>query len=47
MAEETPREPFVMDTSTFEAASGRDVTPYETAIRETVDWHRTRRSENA
>jgi nucleoside-diphosphate-sugar epimerase len=35
------REPFVMDTSKFEAAFGRDVTPYETAIRETVDWHRT------
>jgi nucleoside-diphosphate-sugar epimerase len=29
--------PFVMDTSKFEAAFGRTVTPYETAIRETVE----------
>lgn len=40
------RDPFVMDTSKFEAAFGRDVTPYETAIRETLDWHRTRDPEN-
>jgi nucleoside-diphosphate-sugar epimerase len=35
------REPFVMTTDKFEAAFGRDVTPYETAIRETLAWHRT------
>ena len=40
------RAPFVMDTSKFEAAFGRDVTPYETAIRETVEWHRAQRPKN-
>jgi nucleoside-diphosphate-sugar epimerase len=40
------RDPFVMDTSKFEAAFGRDVTPYETAIRETLDWHRTQDAKN-
>jgi nucleoside-diphosphate-sugar epimerase len=38
------RAPFVMDTSKFEAAFGADVTPYDTAIRETLDWHRSRRA---
>lgn len=38
------QEPFVMDTSKFEAAFGRDVTPYETAIRDTLSWHRAQRS---
>lgn len=37
------QEPFVMDTSKFENAFGRNVTSYETAIRETLDWHRQRR----
>lgn len=37
------REPFVMDTSKFEEAFGGSVTPYETAIAETVAWHRTQR----
>jgi len=37
------RDPFVMDTSKFEAAFGADVTPYDTAIRETLDWHRSQR----
>jgi len=40
------RDPFVMDTSKFEAAFGRAVTSYETAIRETVDWHRAQRPED-
>ena len=31
--------PFVMDTSKFEDAFGQNVTPYETAVRETLDWH--------
>jgi len=38
------RDPFVMDTSKFEAAFGRTVTPYETAIPDTLDWHRTQRT---
>ena len=37
------QEPFVMDTTKFEDAFGRDVTPYETAIAETLDWHRRQR----
>lgn len=37
------REPFVMDTSKFENAFGGNVTPYETAISETVAWHRAQR----
>jgi nucleoside-diphosphate-sugar epimerase len=39
------REPFVMDTAKFEEAFGRDVTPYDTAISDTLDWHRARRAE--
>lgn len=38
------QEPFVMDSSRFEKAFGRNVTPYETAIKETLDWHRAERS---
>jgi nucleoside-diphosphate-sugar epimerase len=38
------REPFVMDTTKFEDAFGRDVTPYETAIPATLDWHRAQRA---
>jgi nucleoside-diphosphate-sugar epimerase len=38
------RDPFVMDTSKFETAFGADVTPYDAAIRETLDWHRARRA---
>lgn len=38
------RDPFVMDTSKFEEAFGGPVTPYETAIRETLDWHRAQRA---
>jgi nucleoside-diphosphate-sugar epimerase len=38
------RDPFVMDTGKFEDAFGRDVTPYETAIPATLDWHRALRS---
>lgn len=38
------RDPFVMDTSKFEAAFGADVTPYDAAIRETLDWHRSQRT---
>jgi nucleoside-diphosphate-sugar epimerase len=38
------QEPFVMDTSKFEDAFERDVTPYETAIPATLDWHRALRS---
>lgn len=34
--------PFVMDTSKFEAAFGREVTPYDDAIRHTLAWHRER-----
>lgn len=37
-------QPFVMDTSKFEEAFGCDVTPYDTAIPDTVEWHRTQRS---
>ena len=37
------QEPFVMDTTKFEEAFGRDVTPYETAIPDTLDWHRDQR----
>ena len=37
-------ESFVMDTSKFEAAFGRTVTPYDTALSDTLDWHRTQRS---
>jgi nucleoside-diphosphate-sugar epimerase len=37
-------EPFVMDTSKFEAAFGSEVTPYDSAIPDTLDWHRARRS---
>lgn len=37
------QEPFVMDTSKFEAAFEHTVTPYDTALRETLDWHRARR----
>jgi nucleoside-diphosphate-sugar epimerase len=33
-------QPFVMDTSKFEDAFGRRVTPYDDAIPETLDWHR-------
>lgn len=32
-----------MDTSTFEDAFGSTVTPCETAIPETLDWHRAQR----
>ena len=38
------REPFVMDTTKFEDAFGRDVTPYATAIPATLDWHRAQRA---
>jgi len=38
------RDPFVMDTSKFEHAFGTNVTPYRTAIRETLAWHRKQRS---
>lgn len=38
------RDPFVMDASKFEDAFGGTVTPYETAIRETLEWHRARRA---
>ena len=38
------QEPFVMDTSKFEAAFEYAVTPYETAIHETLDWHREQRA---
>jgi hypothetical protein len=38
------RDPFVMDTGKFEDAFGSDVTPYETAIPATLDWHRALRS---
>jgi nucleoside-diphosphate-sugar epimerase len=38
------RDPFLMDTSKFEEAFGRSVTPYETAIRETLAWHRAQRA---
>lgn len=34
------RNRFVMDTTKFETAFGRAVTPYETAIPKTLDWHR-------
>ena len=37
------QDPFVMDTSKFEDAFGATVTPYDTAIRETLDWHRAQR----
>jgi nucleoside-diphosphate-sugar epimerase len=37
------RDPFIMDTGKFEDAFGREVTPYETAIAETLDWHRYQR----
>jgi nucleoside-diphosphate-sugar epimerase len=37
------QEPFVMDTSKFEAAFEHTVTPYDTALRETLDWHRAQR----
>lgn len=37
------REPFVMGTGKFDAAFGGSVTPYETAIRETLDWHHAQR----
>lgn len=37
-------EPFIMDTSKFENAFGRTVTPYETAIRETLRWHEQERT---
>lgn len=37
-------EPFVMDTTKFEETFGGTVTPYETAIRETLDWHRAQRA---
>lgn len=37
-------EPFVMDTSKFENAFGRNVTAYDTAVRETLDWHRAQRA---
>lgn len=36
-------EPFLLDTHKFEAAFGADVTPYESAIRETLNWHRAQR----
>jgi hypothetical protein len=36
--------PFVMDTSKFEEAFGRNVTPYEAAVRETLDWHWAQRT---
>jgi len=35
---------FVMDTRKFENAFGRTVTPYDTAIPHTLDWHRSLRS---
>lgn len=38
------QEPFMMDTSKFEAAFGQNVTQYETAIRKTLAWHRQQRS---
>jgi len=37
------REPFVMDTSKFEKAFEHTVTPYDTALRETLNWHRAQR----
>jgi len=37
------QDPFVMDTSKFEKAFGGTVTPYDTAIRETLEWHRAQR----
>lgn len=37
------RNPFVMNTSKFEDAFGGTMTPYETAIRETLEWHRPQR----
>lgn len=36
--------PFIMDASKFEDTFGRTVTPYETAIRETLNWHRAHRN---
>jgi nucleoside-diphosphate-sugar epimerase len=38
------QEPFVMGTSKFEDAFGRDVTPSDTAIPDTLDWHRDQRA---
>jgi nucleoside-diphosphate-sugar epimerase len=38
------QEPFVMDTTKFEEAFGRKVTPYETALQETLAWHRAQRA---
>jgi hypothetical protein len=37
------QDPFVMDTTKFEETFGENVTPYETAIPETVNWHRNQR----
>lgn len=37
-------EPFVVDDSRFRAAFGNGVTPHETAIRETVEWYKGRKS---
>lgn len=38
------QEPFVMDTSKFEDAFGGAATPYDTAIPETLEWHREQRA---
>ena len=35
---------FVMDTGKFEAAFDSEVTPYDTALPDTLDWHRAQRS---
>jgi hypothetical protein len=35
---------FIMDSSKFEQTFGQEVTPYDTAIPDTLDWHHSRRA---
>lgn len=37
-------DPFIMDTSKFETVFGGEVTPYDVAIHETLEWHRAQRA---